>query len=130
MREPGWPALRAGAPIFVFLFNLLGYNLRHSHVYWAWPPLMGRILGSPGNHQIHHSSEARHLDKNFGGVFIIWDRLFGTYLAPEPVLATGVHGRDSAPGLLGAHLEPLVYLWVRLRRVKSGWRKLKMLLIG
>jgi sterol desaturase/sphingolipid hydroxylase (fatty acid hydroxylase superfamily) len=67
----------------MFLFNLLFANLRHSHVWLAWPPSLGWILGSPANHQIHHSAEERHLDKNFGGVFAIWDWMFGTLYLPR-----------------------------------------------
>ena len=37
------------------------------------------ILVTPSNHRVHHSINADYLDKNYGGVFIIWDRLFGTF---------------------------------------------------
>jgi sterol desaturase/sphingolipid hydroxylase (fatty acid hydroxylase superfamily) len=72
-----------GITFIMFLFNLLFGNLRHSHVWLAWPPSLGWIFGSPANHQIHHSSEERHLDKNFGGVFAIWDWMFGTLYLPR-----------------------------------------------
>ena len=34
---------------------------------------------TPANHRWHHASNPEYLDKNFGGVFILWDRLLGTY---------------------------------------------------
>jgi sterol desaturase/sphingolipid hydroxylase (fatty acid hydroxylase superfamily) len=40
------------------------------------------IFVTPAAHRVHHASNREYLDKNFGAVFIIWDRLFGTY-APE-----------------------------------------------
>ena len=70
-------------PWVLFGFNLFAYNLRHSHIWLAWPPALGRILGSPANHQIHHSAETRHLDKNFGFIFAIWDWMFGTLYLPR-----------------------------------------------
>jgi sterol desaturase/sphingolipid hydroxylase (fatty acid hydroxylase superfamily) len=74
-----------GVNAFVFVFNAAGYNLRHSHVWLAWPGWLGWVLGSPAYHQIHHSVDPRHLDKNFAFTFPIWDRLFGSaYLPGEP----------------------------------------------
>ncbi len=45
------------------------------------------ILVSPSNHRVHHAKNPRYIDRNYGGVFIIWDRIFGTFqdeLADEP----------------------------------------------
>lgn len=46
------------------------------------PPLgrfEGVLLNTPSAHRVHHGSNARYIDRNFAGVFILWDRLFGTY---------------------------------------------------
>jgi sterol desaturase/sphingolipid hydroxylase (fatty acid hydroxylase superfamily) len=40
------------------------------------------VLNTPSHHRVHHGKNVRYLDKNHGGIFIIWDRLFGTF-APE-----------------------------------------------
>ncbi|HMX59088.1 MAG TPA: sterol desaturase family protein [Chitinophagales bacterium] len=37
------------------------------------------IFNSPAHHRVHHSSEVRYLDKNYAGILIIWDRIFGTF---------------------------------------------------
>ena len=37
------------------------------------------VLNSPSHHRVHHGSNARYLDRNYAGIFIIWDRLFGTF---------------------------------------------------
>ena len=42
------------------------------------------LLVSPSNHRVHHAKNPRYIDKNYGGVFIVWDRLFGTF-EPESV---------------------------------------------
>ncbi len=45
------------------------------------------LLNTPSHHRVHHGSNPRYLDKNFGGIFIIWDRLFGTFeREDEPVV--------------------------------------------
>lgn len=72
-----------GTNAFVFVFNAAGYNLRHSHVWLAWPGWLGWVLGSPAYHQIHHSVDPRHLDRNFAFMFPVWDRLFGCAVLPR-----------------------------------------------
>lgn len=69
-----------GASIFVFLFHLLGSNLRHSHVYLGYWLGLEKWLISPAQHQIHHSKESVHFDCNFGAVLAIWDRLGKTLI--------------------------------------------------
>jgi sterol desaturase/sphingolipid hydroxylase (fatty acid hydroxylase superfamily) len=68
-----------GINLFGFLFNLLGSNLRHSHIDLGFGYLEN-IFISPKQHQIHHSNLKEHYDKNFGVSLSIWDQLFGTFL--------------------------------------------------
>ncbi|WP_374089695.1 creatininase family protein [Methylomicrobium lacus] len=72
-----------GTDIVLILFYLLGYNLRHSHIWWSWGPVLSRIAISPAQHQIHHSAAPRHFDKNMGFTFAFWDALFGTLYVPK-----------------------------------------------
>lgn len=39
------------------------------------------VLNTPSHHRVHHGMDAEYLDKNYGGIFIVWDRLFGTFQA-------------------------------------------------
>lgn len=48
------------------------------------------IFNTPSAHRVHHATNNRYLDKNYGGVFIIWDRLFGTYEAEKEVPVYGI----------------------------------------
>jgi sterol desaturase/sphingolipid hydroxylase (fatty acid hydroxylase superfamily) len=38
-----------------------------------------RVLVTPSNHRVHHARNPRYIDRNYGGVFIVWDRMFGTF---------------------------------------------------
>ena len=49
--------------------------------------LLGKVFVTPSAHRVHHGSNERYLDKNFGGLLIIWDRMFGTY-EPETEAVT------------------------------------------
>lgn len=42
------------------------------------------VINTPSAHRVHHASNAEYIDRNFGGVLLVWDRLFGTYQAERP----------------------------------------------
>lgn len=69
--------------VILFMFNIAGANLRHSHIrigYWHW---LENIIISPAQHQIHHSTAPRHFNKNYGAVLAIWDKLSGSHCYNE-----------------------------------------------
>lgn len=68
----------AGANIFLFVFNIFGGVLRHSPYWVSFGPVVERWVISPAMHQIHHSDDPKHFDKNMGGALSVWDRMFGT----------------------------------------------------
>jgi sterol desaturase/sphingolipid hydroxylase (fatty acid hydroxylase superfamily) len=67
-----------GVNIFKFVFLTLGSNLRHSHVKFTFPRWLEYIIISPYQHQIHHSDNPKHYDKNIGSHLAIWDWIFNT----------------------------------------------------
>jgi sterol desaturase/sphingolipid hydroxylase (fatty acid hydroxylase superfamily) len=67
-----------GTNALYFAFNFLGSNLRHTHIWISYGPLLERILIAPAQHQIHHSLELKHRNKNYGEIFALWDWAFGT----------------------------------------------------
>jgi len=74
----------AGVNAVYFVFNMVGSNFRHSHIWMSFGPVVEHVLVSPAQHQVHHSIELRHFNKNYGEVFAIWDWMFGTlYIATE-----------------------------------------------
>jgi uncharacterized protein len=76
------PALRGwqlfGVDALGLLWVLAGANLRHSHVWLSYGPRVERWLLSPAQHQVHHSRDPVHADKNLGTALAVWDRLFGS----------------------------------------------------
>ena len=73
----------AGLNAGVFVFYFFGYNLRHSHVWLAYHPLVSHIFISPAQHQIHHSIDPKHYTRNLGFIFAFWDWLGGTLYVPK-----------------------------------------------
>jgi len=66
----------AGVNILLFIFSLLGSNLRHSPVPLSYGKYLEKWFISPKQHQVHHSK--KYFNKNYGGYLAIWDRIFGT----------------------------------------------------
>lgn len=83
-----------GNNMVVALSYLTTHNLRHMHIWLHYPAWLNRFLISPAQHQIHHSRERRHWDKNMGYLLTCWDRWFGTLYTPEQRedFAVGVSG--------------------------------------
>lgn len=70
--------------LFGFAFNFLGSNLRHSHIPLSFG-FLENIFISPKQHQIHHSQNSQHYDKNFGVSLALWDRLAGSLIYSKDV---------------------------------------------
>ena len=88
----------AGVNGFYFLFNFLGSNFRHSHIWISYGKTLEHILISPAQHQIHHSLKHEHHNKNFGEIFAFWDWMFGTLFIPdkEEVIEYGIARPDGS----------------------------------
>ena len=100
-------------------------------------PLLDSWLNTPSNHRVHHAMQAQYLDKNYGAILMLWDRLFGTYMpettAPEYGLTEAldtvnpwhVHTHEAcklAQDVFAAKRwrDAIGYLWH-----KPGWRALE-----
>jgi sterol desaturase/sphingolipid hydroxylase (fatty acid hydroxylase superfamily) len=71
---PGWVV---GSLVINLLYQFFLHTQSVGKLGW-----LEGILNTPSAHRVHHAVDEPYLDKNFGGVLLIWDRLFGTY-APE-----------------------------------------------
>ena len=56
-------------------------------------PRVEYIFNTPSHHRVHHSSDLNYLDKNHGGILILWDRLFGTFKKEDRTLNYGLVGK-------------------------------------
>jgi sterol desaturase/sphingolipid hydroxylase (fatty acid hydroxylase superfamily) len=95
----GWTARLSVAPIFFAPLVLMGFPplvvgaalaLNLLYQFWLhapWIPRLGlleSVLNTPAHHRVHHASNPEYLDRNFGGVLIVFDRLFGTFAEAQP----------------------------------------------
>ena len=139
----GWifyvPLFLIGFPLEVLLtvnaVNLIYQFWVHTQVVRRMGPL-DYVLVTPSNHRVHHAQNERYIDRNYGGMLILWDRLFGTFEdehEDEPVVF-GVRKPLANWNPFWANLQVYDYLWfdaVRTSRWKdklgvwfrrTGWR--------
>jgi sterol desaturase/sphingolipid hydroxylase (fatty acid hydroxylase superfamily) len=73
---------------FVGGLNLVYQFWIHTEAIGRMPRWVEAVMNTPSHHRVHHGTNPRYLDANYAGVFIVWDRLFGTFTAEvdeEPV---------------------------------------------
>src|SRR5690606_31283640 len=108
----GWifylPMAVAGVPPLVFgvvaLIDLL-------YQYWVHTEQVGklgwfdRVFCSPSNHRVHHAVNDRYLDRNYGGILIVWDRLFGSFREEDEKCVYGTRAPLNSWDPLWSNLE-------------------------
>ena len=95
--------------IIVVLFIHAYVHLQHSHMWITFRGVLGRLFISPAHHQVHHSDNPKHFNKNFGSCLALWDWMFGTLYIPEKErekLTFGVTGHADAHTVKGELVAP------------------------
>ncbi len=85
------------------------------------------ILATPSNHRVHHGSDLKYLDKNFGQVLIIWDILFGTFQREEEEPTYGLVKNIDTHHPVEIELAGVRWLWRQIQSADKWSDKLKYL---
>jgi sterol desaturase/sphingolipid hydroxylase (fatty acid hydroxylase superfamily) len=132
----GWTGRLTGTLAFFVLAPLFGMppkivltmlSLNLLYQFWihaTWIPRLGPlewILNTPSAHRVHHASNIEYLDGNYGGVLIVFDRLFGTYIAERADLPCryGLVKPQTSYNLLVIEFDQWRALWRDLRGAGS-----------
>jgi sterol desaturase/sphingolipid hydroxylase (fatty acid hydroxylase superfamily) len=107
-------------PVELTVFGLSAYFIRsllmmdvvrHTHLKLSYGKWLNCILLCPHYHQLHHSIDPAHYNRNYGLLLSVWDRLFGTLSVPQPdesfVFGLANQEHDAYQSLLRLHLVPL-----------------------
>jgi sterol desaturase/sphingolipid hydroxylase (fatty acid hydroxylase superfamily) len=134
----GATEILSGTWLFYLPLSLLGLHpaavtamlaINLAYQYWLHTELIGRlgplewVFNTPAHHRIHHASNAEYLDRNYGGILIIWDRLFGTFAHERPDLPIR-YGLAHPIGSLNP-LRLTFHEWTAIMRdlrASSSWR--------
>ena len=122
-----------GIPFEVFLvcyaINLLYQFWIHTEVIKDLGPFE-LVMNTPSHHRVHHSRQSEYLDKNYAGVFIIWDRFFKTFKKEQRQVIYGVYPRYKSYNALNANILPMRELFKYFSMTKGPLNKLKLLFKG
>jgi sterol desaturase/sphingolipid hydroxylase (fatty acid hydroxylase superfamily) len=80
-------------PVIFFLVNQISVLFQfwqHTEYIKRLHPIIEWFIVTPSNHRVHHGSDEKYIDKNFGAIFIIWDRIFGTYVPEQEKPTYGI----------------------------------------
>lgn len=88
------------------------------------------ILVTPSHHRVHHSSNKEYLDKNYGDMLIIWDKIFGTFAEEETVPKYGLTKSLDSHSFLWQHFHYVLELLVAFRLAKGSKAKFKVIFGG
>ena len=123
------PLALLGLPLPLFLV-LLGTQLVYQ--FWIHSQHVGRLgvlewfMVTPSNHRVHHGQNDRYIDKNHGGVFIVWDRLFGTFADETEAVRYGVTTPVRTFDPLRLQFSWWRLLWADAMATRSWWDKLRL----
>jgi sterol desaturase/sphingolipid hydroxylase (fatty acid hydroxylase superfamily) len=116
------PLAFAGFPLITFVVVHGAYQVYQFFVHTNLIPRLGPlewILATPRNHRVHHGRDERYLDRNYGGIFIFWDRAFRTFAREEGEPTIGALSGLSSWNPIWANLTGFAGLVRRSRRVKG-----------
>lgn len=104
-------------------FSLIYQFWIHTEVVSKLPRPLEWLLNTPSHHRVHHGKNLRYLDRNHGGVLVIWDRMFGTFAAEDPLdpVRYGITHDIVTFNPLRIAVHELVALWRDVRHATS-WR--------
>ena len=78
------------------------------------------IFNSPSHHRVHHGSDKLYLDKNYGGLLIIWDRMFGTFQKEEFKPTYGLTKEIQTINRIKVHFLEYFNIMKELKKAKNG----------
>ncbi len=101
----------------LYVYMTLYGHLQHSQLWIPFTGIAGYIFHSPAHHQIHHSTNPAHFNKNFGDSLVIFDWLFGTLYIPSrhpEKLVLGTDGDVHTQNLTKSLFYPFYLSWKHL----------------
>ncbi len=125
-----WPLAAMGFPPEIFL-TCMAVNLLYQ--FWIHTELIDRlgplewVMNTPSHHRVHHGRNPEYIDRNHAGVFIVWDRMFGTFQEEIVKPTYGITRPTASFNPVYAQWKPVANLWNDLRRIPGWWDRLRFL---
>lgn len=109
------------------LIDILYMFWIHTELIKKLPPFFEFIFNTPSHHRVHHASNPEYIDKNHGGILIIWDRMFGTFAKEDKAPVYGITTPLNSWNPIWANVHFYVELYAKLKNTKGVLKKIKLL---
>jgi len=121
------PVMLLGFAPWMFLlvhgFNLIYQFWIHTKLIRSLGPLEW-VVNTPSHHRVHHGVNNPYLDKNYAGVLIIWDRMFGSFVKETEEPQYGIIKQIDGYNPFWINTHGWVEMWDAIREQPTFWRKL------
>lgn len=129
---PGWALL--GVEPWMIMFsgglNLIYQYWIHTEAIDRMPAWFEAVLNTPSHHRVHHGSNPEYLDRNYGGILIVWDRVFGTFERERAKVVYGLTKNIESFNLLTIAFHEYAVIFREVRRATDLRTRLGILLRG
>jgi sterol desaturase/sphingolipid hydroxylase (fatty acid hydroxylase superfamily) len=109
-------------PFIIFLAEMIVQvfqTLLHTEAVKKLPRPIEALFNTPSHHRVHHATNKQYLDKNYAGIFIIWDRMFSTFAEEKEPVSYGVHPQLNSVNPIKVFFSGYVKLTSRLWQAPS-----------
>jgi sterol desaturase/sphingolipid hydroxylase (fatty acid hydroxylase superfamily) len=132
---PFWlPLLLLGFPPWMVLlaqsWNLIYQFWIHTERVGRLPAPLEFVLNTPSHHRVHHGANEQYLDRNYGGILIVWDRLFGTFAGERERVRYGLTKNLETFNPVHVAFHEYASLWRDLRAEPRWSNRVQILLRG
>lgn len=107
--------------------NLVYQFLMHTKIVGKLPKPIEYIFCTPSHHRVHHGMNPKYLDKNYGGILILWDRWFGTFQQEEEAVKYGITTPFNSWNPVWANIEHFIYIFKTVPTIHNFYDKMKFI---
>lgn len=107
--------------------NLVYQFILHTQTVGKLPAPIEYVFNTPSHHRVHHAVNPQYIDKNYSGIFILFDRMFGTFRAEEEEVKYGITKPLQSWNPLWSNVEHFVALWDTMKQTPHWGEKLRIM---
>lgn len=120
-------------PVIFFVTNQVAVLFQfwvHTEYIRKMPRIIEYIFATPSNHRVHHGSQEKYINKNYGATFILWDRIFGTYQQEEEQVIYGITSEmESKTNPIYLNFNEYREMWTDVKQA-DGWKQKMFYIFG
>ncbi len=112
---------------------ILAASIHTLYQFWIHTKAIGKLpswielwLNTPSHHRVHHGVNPEYIDKNHGGILIIWDKLFGTFQEEKDEVKYGITQNINSWNPAWANWHYYHDMWKMIKKAPTFWLKMKV----